>query len=143
MGDNMPIVGINIAKINVEKKESRKGKISINNNISIKSIDEKDLALGKSKQKGLKFNFVYTCDYTPGLGKIDLEGHVMFLGEESKLSGVKKQWDKDKKISPELMGPVLNAALNKCNIAALKLSDEVGLPSPVPMPRVTSKENKK
>ena len=54
----MAIVGINITKINAERKESKGGKININNNISISSVESKDLALGQSKQKGLRFNLI-------------------------------------------------------------------------------------
>lgn len=137
MGDIMAIIGINLTKIDVEKKDVKSGKVNINNNISIKDIEEKDFSLGSAKQKGLKFNFAFVCNYTPALGKIGLEGSVLFIGEESKVKDMKKKWDKDKKIDPTIMQAVLNAALGKCNIAALKLSDEVGLPSPVPMPRVS------
>lgn len=135
----MAIVGINLTKINVEKNDSQGGKININNNISIKGIEEKDFSLGKAKQKGLRFNFGFVCNYQPKLGKIDLEGNVLFIDEENKIKEIKKQWDKDKKIEPKIMQSILNAALGKCNIAALKLSDEVGLPSPLPMPRVSDK----
>ena len=51
----MAIVGLNITKINAERKEPKGGKVNINNNISIASVETKDLSLGKSKQKGLKF----------------------------------------------------------------------------------------
>ena len=51
----MAIVGFNFTKMNVEKNKAVEGKININNNVSIKDVEENELSLGKSKQKGVKF----------------------------------------------------------------------------------------
>lgn len=139
----MAIVGVNITKVDAERKEGKGGKINISNNISIKNVETKELSLGKTKQKGLKFNFLFDCNYEPDIGKINFEGNVVFMDNEDKVKAVKGEWEKNKKISRELMEPILNAALNKCNIEAIKLSQDLGLPSPVPMPRLQKKEEPK
>ena len=41
------IVGFNFNKVNVERKEAAKGKISISNNVAIKDIEQKELPFGK------------------------------------------------------------------------------------------------
>ena len=56
----MPIVGFNFTKINVERKNTIKGKINISNDISLKDVKERDLSLGGAKQKGLSFVFNFT-----------------------------------------------------------------------------------
>lgn len=132
----MAIIGVNLTKVNAERKDFAGGKISINNNVSILSVEEKDLSLGASKQKGLRFNFLFKCDYVPNVGNIDFEGNVMFLADADKAKAIKEGWDKKKEVPPEVMEPILNAALSKCNIQAIKLSDDINLPSPVPMPRL-------
>ena len=42
----MAIIGVNLTKVNAERKDFAGGKISINNNVSILSVEEKDLSLG-------------------------------------------------------------------------------------------------
>ncbi|MCK4589838.1 MAG: hypothetical protein KAT77_05310 [Nanoarchaeota archaeon] len=132
----MAIIGVNITKIDAERKDPQGGKISINNNISITNVEEKDLSLGSAKQKGLKFIFLFKCDYVPDVGRINLEGNVMFLAPAEKVKDVLESWKKNKNVPAEMMEPILNAALNKCNIEAIKLSQDINLPTPVPMPRL-------
>jgi len=56
----MTIVSFSFSKIEAEKKASGKGKIDINNNVTIDSVEEKDLSLGSQKQKVLNFAFQFT-----------------------------------------------------------------------------------
>lgn len=133
----MAIVGVNFTKISVEKNELAKGKININNNVSIKDVKEKDLIPGKNiDQKGLDFVFEFVSKYQPNLGEIKLNGSVLFVGSKKTVDDVMKSWKKDKKIPKEAMTAVLNTALTKCNIQALILSQQVNLPPPIPLPKV-------
>lgn len=136
----MAIVGVNFTKISVEKKEMPKGKISINNNIAIKDIKEKDLAPGKTiNQKGLQFVFNFASKYEPKLAEIKIDGEVLFIGANKVVEDVLKQWKKDKKPPKDIMTAVLNTALTKCNIQAINLSQQVNLPPPIPLPKVGKK----
>jgi hypothetical protein len=47
-------------------------------------------------------------------------------------------WKKDKKLPKEIMPVILNTVLNKCNIQALILSEQINLPPPIPMPKLQS-----
>ena len=47
-----------------------------------------------------------------------------------------EKWKKDKKIDQEIMTPVLNTALTKCNIEALMLSQSMNMPPPIPLPKI-------
>ena len=80
--------------------------------------------------------FGFTCKYSPNVGHIDLEGNVLFIDSAEKVEDIKNSWDSKKRLPNAIMEIVLNAALNKCNIEALKLSQDVSLPSPIPMPKV-------
>ena len=133
----MGIVKINLHKVNAERNvDSKGGQIKINNNVSIKNVE--DMSFSAEGKKGLKFTFAFNCKYEPDLGKIDVEGQVLFVEEEAKITEIKESWDKDKKIPVEIMEAIVNAALHKSNIQAIKISEEISLPSPLPLPKVRS-----
>lgn len=136
----MAVIGFSLNKINVEKKPEIKGKISIKNNVTIKDIEKADLFLGKAKQSALRFIFEYTSSYEPKMASILLEGHVLFVEEDKKAKKILDDWKKNKRIEPEVMATLLNNILAKCNIEALMLSRDTGLPPPVPMPKVNVKK---
>jgi len=144
-GVTMTIVGFNFTKINVEKKAGAGGKVNINNNVSIKDVKEYSLMLGKSEQKGLRFVFEFKSEYEPNMGSIVLNGDVMYLGPNEEVDKVMKEWKKNKKIDPDFSAPILNTVLTRSNIKALILSQDVNLPSPIPLPRISKapKESKK
>ena len=114
--------------------DAKGGQIKINNNVSVKNVEEMSFAV--EGKKGLKFTFSFNCNYEPNLGKIDVEGQVLFVEDEAKIKEIKDTWDKDKKIPMDIMEQVVNAALHKGNIQAIKISEEVSLPSPLPLPKV-------
>ena len=130
------IVGFGFTKLSAEKTEKAKGKIDINNNVSVKDVIEDNLSLGKDKQNIVKLIFEFTANYEPSVGKILFEGEVLYLEEPKKIKEILSSWKKDKKLQKEVMAGILNTILTKCNIQALILSQEVNLPPPIPMPRV-------
>jgi hypothetical protein len=132
----MTIVGLQLNKIIVDKIAPVKGKVSVNNNVSVKEVEKTDLTFGTSKQDALKFTFEFKASYEPKIATITLEGTVTFFDKPAAIADIEKGWKKDKKVAPEIMTPILNTILTKCNIEALLLSREVGLPPPIPMPRV-------
>lgn len=132
----MPIIGFNFTKINVERKEGAAGKVSIKNNVTVKGVEETNLALGKEKQNALKILFEFTSKYEPKIGNILIEGDLMFMGETKKVKEIMDNWSKNKKIPKDVMGNILNTILTRCNIQALILSQDVNLPPPIPLPKV-------
>ncbi len=138
----MTIVGFNFTKLEAEKKELVKGKININNNVSIKNVEEKKLSLANDKQKVLSFTFEFTAKYDPDIGSIKFVGDVLFMEESKKTKEILDGWNKDKKLPKDIMPHILNTVLNKCNIQALILSEQVNLPPPIPMPKLKPAEKK-
>ena len=132
----MTIVGFNFTKIEGEKKDMIKGKININNNVHINKVEEKDLALGNQKQKVLSFNFEFIAKYDPNIGSIKLTGNVLYMEDSKKVKDILDGWKKDKKLPKEVMPNILNTVLNKCNIQALILSEQINLPPPIPLPKL-------
>ena len=131
------IVGFGFTKLSAEKGESAKGKIDINNNVSIKDVKEDNFSLGKDNQQNiLRFLFEFTSKYEPNVGSILFEGELLYMEEPKKAKEILANWKKDKKLPKEIMAGLLNTVLTKCNVQALILSQQVNLPPPIPLPKV-------
>lgn len=138
----MTIVKINLHKLSAERNlDAKVGQVKINNNVSLKNVEEMDFSA--DNKKGLKFTFDFICNYEPELGKIVVEGQVIFVEEAKKVDEIKAGWEKNKKIPMEIMEQIINAALHKGNIQAIKISEDVSLPSPLPLPKVKPGSEKK
>ena len=132
----MVVVGFNFTKMNIERKNPVKGKVKITNNVGIKKVELQDLALGKTKQQGLKVTFEFVTKYETNIGEINLQGDLIFMADEKKLKEVADQWKKNKSVPKDVMTHILNNILNKCNVQALILSQQMNLPAPIPLPKV-------
>jgi len=135
----MKIIGFNLTKILTEKKENHNGKIQISQNIDIKDLIKDKIPISNEEILNLKFNF--TIDYSDNVGKLEFEGFLILLPEKDELKDFLKAW-KDKKIPDSSRVPLFNFIMSKCNIKALNLEDELGLPYHIPMPRVNPPEEK-
>ena len=134
----MTIVKINIHKVHAERNLStRGGQVKIHNNVSIKEIE--DLSFAVEGKKGLKFTFSFNCGYEPALGRIEVEGQVLYVETDAKVNEIKKMWAKEKRVPGPVMEQIVNAALHKGNIQAIKISEDISLPSPLPLPKVKAK----
>jgi hypothetical protein len=132
----MPIVGFEFTKIHVEKQETAKGKININNNVGIIDIKKSDLTIGETRQHGLKFIFSYKSLYEPGFASIELQGNIHYLTDEKNAKEILDNWTKEKKLTKTIAEQIVNTILSKSNVESIILSNTVNLPPPVPMPKV-------
>lgn len=131
----MTIVKINLHKVIAERNlDASGGQVKINNNVSLQNVESLDFSV--DGKKGLKFTFSFNCNYEPGLGKIEVAGQVLYVDQEDKVDKALEAWKTEKKVSREIMEQIVNAALHKGNIQAIKVSEEVNLPSPLPLPKV-------
>ena len=130
------IIGFGFTKLSAEKNAQAKGNIDINNNVSIKDVQEDNFSMGKEKQNVLKFTFDFTSKYEPNVGSVVLEGELLYVEEPKKAKEILNGWKKDKKLDKELMATLLNTLLVKCNVQALILSQQINLPPPIPLPKV-------
>ena len=130
------IIGFGFTKLSAEKNAQAKGNIDINNNVSIKDVQEDNFSMGKEKQNVLKFTFDFTSKYEPNVGRVVLEGELLYVDEPKKAKEILNGWKKDKKLDKELMATLLNTLLVKCNVQALILSQQINLPPPIPLPKV-------
>ncbi len=135
----MPVVGLAFNKIVVEKHNPVKGKVQVNNNVTVKDVEKTDLNIGSSKQGALKFHFEFNAKYEPKIADITMVGFLTFFEKPDAVKEILDSWKKDKKIPKEVMSSVLNTVLSRCNVEAMLLAREVNLPPPIPLPKVTVK----
>ena len=134
----MSIVGFNFEKIMIEKKGKVNSNLKIKSNLSITDVDQEKLNVTSSGDV-IKFNFEYTADYDPGVGKIQLLGNLLYMEDKDKVKVLLEDWKKDKKLPKPLMAQIFNTILAKSNIKALSLTQEVNLPPHIKLPILKSK----
>ena len=134
----MAILGINFTKIEAERKAPLKGKISINNNIAIKEVKKQDFKI--QSQESVKVDFEFVAKYDPNMGHITITGDTVLVNPPEKTKEILDLWKKDKKLPDDVLSVVMNNLLTKCNIEAIIIGREVGLPPTLNMPKVKVKD---
>ncbi len=129
----MKIIGFNLSKISAEKKEKSPEKLQINQNIDIQDIGKEKILISQNDILIVKFKF--SIDYSENFAKVEFSGAVLIMPEKAELKEILNSW-KDKKIQDNVRTPLFNFIMSKCNIKALNLEDELGLPFHMPMPRI-------
>ncbi|MBN2421574.1 hypothetical protein JXB27_04820 [Candidatus Woesearchaeota archaeon] len=135
----MTIIGFSFRKINAERSEVKSGKVNVSNNVSLKNVEEASIPVGAAKQKALKFTYEFSTKYEPKFGSINIEGDLLFLSSAETVEKTIKEWKKNKKVDKEILTPILNTILNRCSIKGLLMSQDLNLPTPLQMPRVSVK----
>jgi hypothetical protein len=134
----MRIIGFNLMKISIERKDQIEKQLKISQNIDIKDITKEKFPI--SDEEALKINFNFVIDYGGDFAKIEFKGNVIILPEKDESKKILKSW-KDKKFTEEFRVPLFNFIMAKCNIKALNLEDELSLPPHIQMPRISPKSN--
>lgn len=135
----MALVGFNFVKISGEKKTEAKGKISVKNNVVLKKVQKSNLNFSLGNDQGIEVEFGFNSIYSPEIGAIEISGKILLLEPKDKADEIVKEWDKSKKLPPLLMQQVFSTILRKCNIQAINMSEDLGLPSPIRLPDVQLK----
>jgi hypothetical protein len=135
----MQIIGFNLTKILIEKKENIPANMQINQNIDIKEVVKENIPISMDEALKMKFNFI--INYQEDYAKVEFSGNLILLPTKEELKNFLKEW-KDKKVPVELRMPLFNFIMNKCNIKALALEDELNLPFHVPLPKINPEKKK-
>jgi hypothetical protein len=136
----MTIIGFNYKEISVKKKETVTGKVNITNNISIKEVTKEEIKIGQTPKDGLKFKFEFKSLYEPKAAEIIMLGDLISIESEETVTSVLEQWKKEKKVNDEIMPVILNYIFAKCVVEAVLYSKSIGLPPPLPLPKVVQKK---
>jgi len=134
----MKIVASNIKSIKAERKNQNNNKLKIESGIDIHNIEKTDTSL--SNKQGTKFDFKMTIDYTPKIASIVIEGSILALDEKDESKEILKQWKK-KKIDQRLKMFLFNFILDRYTLKTLTLEEDLGLPTHVPFPKLSFKNN--
>jgi hypothetical protein len=138
MAREIRLLGFNLTKIFAEKKPDFKGQISVNNNISILSLEKHKLEL--TKEDALKINFNFGVSYGD-LGEVTLSGTLFLLVDSKIFKEAIKLWE-EKKIPEELRLFVLNLVMQKASLRALEIEEDLGFPPHIPLPRLGAEKTK-
>jgi hypothetical protein len=134
----MKIIGFNISKILVERKSPIKGKLEIKSGLDIENIEKDEVPI--SPTPALKFDFSYKLDYNPNIAKIEIKGSIVTLDDKDESKDILKKWKK-KKFDHASKIPLFNFIMSKCNIKAIQLEDDLGLPLHIPMPKLKAQSD--
>ncbi|MFH0890380.1 MAG: hypothetical protein V1836_04575 [Candidatus Aenigmatarchaeota archaeon] len=133
----MPVIGMQITKIEATRKSDPKPGFKVESTPTITSVEEKEIpALGKDK--ALTIGFSFTVDYKPDIAFLKINGELLFL-EEGEKKGM-KAWAKNRTLPEPMMIEVYNTIFRKGLIKALALSEDMQLPPPLQIPIVTPKK---
>ncbi|MBI2673119.1 hypothetical protein HYX19_02565 [Candidatus Woesearchaeota archaeon] len=136
----MPIIGFNLNKLLVEKNKPVERGITVNNNLEIKDIVKAAVEFGGKAEEVLRFDFEFSAEYNPEIGKILIAGDVLYIDKEKEIKRILEEWKKTKIVEPELFSRIMNNILVKCNIKALNMALEVNLPPHLTMPLIVQGE---
>ncbi|MGB9707893.1 MAG: hypothetical protein ACPLXC_01005 [Candidatus Pacearchaeota archaeon] len=142
----MVVIGFNLKKILVERKTLVRGEVKVNTKMNIIDVKKEDIKLTAGKDV-INFDFEFAVNYTGianhtgPVADILFEGNVLYLVDPKDTKKILDDW-KRKEIEEEVKLKVLNTILAKCNLKALVLEEELGLPAHLPMPRFGGKKGK-
>jgi predicted nicotinamide N-methyase len=139
----MPVVGMNIKSIDAKKHEEVTAGVKVNSNTNLKEIKEHNLAALNKKCLLIEFEFItqYLSQKDKKVAEILIDGDVFFVDDNYKK--ILESWKKDKKLPEDVSLQVINVIFNKCSKKAIMLSDDLQLPSPIPLPFARKKEETK
>jgi hypothetical protein len=131
----MKIIGFSLKKISAEKINPPKGKLEIKSGLNIEDISKEEVTI--TEKESIKFDFIYTIDYSPEFAKIEIKGTAIVLDDKGESKEIIKEWKKKKFVHPIKL-PLFNFIMDKCNLKALELESEIGLPFHLPFPKFTA-----
>ncbi len=130
----MTIIGFNLAKILLERKEGFTGKIEIKSKADVTDIKKDPMKIAEGKE-ALRVSFDFLISYEPDFAKVEMKGFVLLLEEPKIAKQILNDWKK-KKINNELKERVFNTILSRCNVKALALEEDLNLPPHFPLPQI-------
>ncbi len=132
----MKIIGFNIHKLSIERKNLASGEIKLQNKLDISDITTEEVPISKSP--ALKFEFSFEINYEPKIAHLEITGSVLALDDDNEGKEILKQWKAKKEYSHDSKIAILNFIMSKCNLKALQMEDELGLPLHLPFPKITA-----
>jgi len=133
----MAIIGFNLEKISIERKNPLTKDTNIKTRLNIKKVQEEDIKEFKDKAT-LSFYFEFEINYEPKIASILFTGYILTTEEKEKAQQILKEFKK-KQLNDETQFQISNVIWQKCNIKALHLEQELNLPPHLPLPQLQPK----
>jgi len=136
----MQLIGFNLTKISAARAEQQQ-LLNLDTNIEFINLQKQKVEILK-ESSAIKIEFKYDLVYRNEDKKkeqsnILFEGQIVFAVSEGEETDLLKSWKK-KEIPESIKVHLFNLILKKCSPKAVYLADELSLPSPVPLPKITS-----
>ena len=137
----MPVIGVNIMKIEAERTIPIRGPVEVKTNTNIKGVE--DMEMKEFNKKALKVGYEYKVEYLgekqENHGKIVLSGDVFFV-DPAENNEIIDEWKNTKKLPKLVNLEILNAIMRRCIIKTMSISEDVQLSPPIAIPIAKEKE---
>lgn len=139
----MAVIGFNITKLNAEVVKVPKGKYTISPNLTLKSVSVEDFPVSKTGDKKV-IRSEFSCGFTfEGESTVSVEGNMLFLAPADVADEAGKEYAAKKTLPEGIVQRIMGTIFSRCQTVCIVLAKEVGLPSPVPLPKLTIKSDEK
>jgi len=136
----MPVLGINITKIEIEKKGGMIGRVEVNLSPQIEEVRLGELRMPTGKVNGLEVLFEYRINYRPEIANAVVKGMVFYLPpQKEQIDEVLDLWEKEKKVRPEMFAEIVNFITNEITPLLMVAAKDMKIPYHIPLPRVALK----
>ncbi|USG99833.1 hypothetical protein K1720_10165 [Thermococcus argininiproducens] len=137
----MPVLGINITKVEMEKQGGIASKVEINLSPKIEEVRLGEIKTPSGKVNGIEVLFTYQIGYRPDIARALISGMVFYLPpQKEKIDEILDNWERDKKVPPEMFAEIVNFITNEVTPMIMLISKEMRIPYPIPVPRVSIKQ---
>ncbi len=129
----MPVVGIFIKSIEARRYADKIKNLEVKNNTKIENVKQHEIQV--LEKNGLDIEFNFTTEYKDDakkIAEISVSGNLYFIDDNCEKAI--EVWQKENKLPDEINLEIINNILRKCFIKSIILSEELQLPSPVPLP---------
>jgi hypothetical protein len=133
----MPIIGLNFNKMEAKKESGMpRQEVKVNSTPMITNV--KEVTVPNLTKKALSVDFDFITRYDPGFASITISGSIMYLTDKNK--PIVDEFSKSKRLPEKTSLEVLNYLFRHCLLKASILADDLQLPPPMPMPKITPKK---
>ncbi|MCD6495977.1 MAG: hypothetical protein J7K54_01775 [Candidatus Aenigmarchaeota archaeon] len=133
----MPVIGLSFNRMEA-KKESAAPKQEVKVNSSPVITGVKEVEVTNLTKKALAIEFEFITRYDPGFATISIAGSLMYVADKNK--AVLDEFEKNKRLPEKVSLEVLNYLFRHCLLKASLMAEDLQLPPPMPMPRITPKK---
>lgn len=133
----MPIIGLGFSSMEARKEGGRiQQEVKVNSTPTI--VNVKEVSVPNLAKKALSIEFEFLTRYDPDFARIAIHGSIMYLADKNR--PIIDEWGKNKRLPEKMSLEVLNYLFRRCLLKASLLAEDLQLPAPMPMPRITPKK---